>query len=104
MNWKFWRRKAIAEENELQFYLRDLFDWERKMEAAGYRPYMSGMVPCGVPLELMRREWATISVCTREEMPPYMNVADLWWRTANGPIISGTKILDLSLMSPRGSA
>ncbi len=105
MNWKFWKRgtKNAAPDAD-SIYRHELFAWEQRMIVHGFRLYLAEMPPFGVPLELMRRTWPTIHIANREDLRPEFNVADLWWRYANGPMLQGTTGFDLSLMPPQGSA
>lgn len=106
MTWQFWRwrkeRRAIESER-VQQELRTILAWDDQMAATGFRHWFSSPPPYGVTLELTRREWATIHVVDRDRVAPEANCYGLWWRLADGPLVHGTKILDLSLMAPRGS-
>jgi hypothetical protein len=107
MTWKFWRWRKEREARQIRevaVSLKPLFNWEDAILARGFHHWIHIQPPYGVTLELMRREWATIAVVDRDQVGPAMNCYGLWWRLADGPLIHGTKILDLSLMAPRGSA
>ena len=104
MNWKFWRWGRARQNQEIVDQLTVACDWELKMLGRGFRNWFIEPPPHGITLEIMRREWATVHVIDRDKVRPEMNIYGLWWKLADGPIIPGTTILDLSLMAPHGSA
>lgn len=107
MTWQFWRWRKERDDRrvrEVATSLKPLFDWEDVIMARGFHHWLVNQPPYGVTLELMRRDWATIHVVDRDRVAPEANCYGLWWRLADGPLIHGTKILDLSLMAPKGSA
>jgi hypothetical protein len=101
MDWRFWR---WAKQRRRAKWVRELDDqlaWERRMRAAGWRQWVSHPPPYVYTLlELSRREWPTISVCSPRDCDAAMNIAGLWWRPARDDDLAGVAILELDVERP----
>lgn len=75
--------------------LRERFDWEARLHAAGWREWAAQPPPPFATVEMQRRDWPTIHVSAVEDIHPATNCAGLWWREWRGPTIEAAQILEL---------